>query len=96
MAVIHIAALLDPEVKDERIQAWCTPFNWNDFLALWREKYPDKKFIDDLPNMGKISAKIDDTLPRELLKKWGGQDGWITMTNGLQETVDCILADADN
>jgi hypothetical protein len=87
-----VGALLDPDIKDERIQAWCTPFNWNDILAMWRKKYPEKKFVDDLPTMGKINAKIDDALPKQLLKKWGNQDGWISLEDGFQETVDSLLA----
>lgn len=95
MALIHLAALIDPDVKEARIQAWCTPFNWNDILAMWRTQYPHKKFMEDLPNMGKVNAKIDDTEALKLLKKWGGQDGWISLTDGFQETLDSVLPGKD-
>lgn len=60
---------------------------------MWREKYPERKFIDDIPNMGNIKTKIDDTLPKQLLKKWAGQNDWIPMEEGFQECLDSVLAE---
>ena len=93
VALIHVAALLDGDLRNERIQAWCTPFNWNDILAMWRKQYPERKFIEDLPNMGRVNARIDDSLPKSILKKWAGQEDWISLTDGFCETIDSVLAD---
>jgi len=87
---LHVAALLDSEVKSERIQAWAVQFNWNDVLAIMRRLYPSRQFIDDLPGMGKILTTTDDTLARELLKKWAQQDDWINLDDGIRETLESI------
>ncbi|KAH8658582.1 hypothetical protein BGZ61DRAFT_486186 [Ilyonectria robusta] len=87
VATLHVAALLDPRVKEERIQAWATPFNWNDVLTVLRRLYPTHHFVDDLSGMGKILATTDDTLARRLLKEWAHQDEWTGFEDGIQETV---------
>lgn len=83
VAVLHVAAILDKDTKEERIQAWATALNWNDVLAIMRRLYPSQKFIDDLPDSPPITATTDDSVALRLLKKWAQQDGW----KGLEETV---------
>lgn len=84
VAVLHVAATLDPEVKNARLQAWADNVNWNDLLAIMRKQRPEKKFIDDIPNLPRMSITSDFTESLKLLKKWAGQDGW----KPLEETVD--------
>ncbi|KAK5652993.1 hypothetical protein OQA88_9279 [Cercophora sp. LCS_1] len=84
VAVLHAAAVIDPEVKNARLQAWADNTNWNGLLAILRKQWPDKKFIDDLPGLGTMSITTDFTQPLGLLKKWAGQEGW----KPLEETVD--------
>jgi hypothetical protein len=73
---IHVAAALDPEVKDSRQQAWVASYNWNDILSIIRQQYPDRKFIDNLPRVSKFSITNDFTQSLALLKKWEDQIGW--------------------
>ncbi|KAF6218188.1 hypothetical protein HO133_006148 [Letharia lupina] len=47
-ARLHVAALLDPEVENERILAFAHPYNWNDVLAVLRKIHPDKNFPTDV------------------------------------------------
>ncbi|KAF7557932.1 hypothetical protein G7Z17_g327 [Cylindrodendrum hubeiense] len=86
VAVLHVAATLDPDVKNERLLAWAEPFNMNRVLAILRRLYPDRKFIDDLPSQEPCLATIgnEDRL-LGLLKKWGGRDGWISLEQGVRE-----------
>lgn len=85
---MHIAAALDPDVSNRRIHAWSTPFNWNDVLAIIRDLYPEKTIIEDLPNMGKFMGTVDDSLGLELMKRWGSQDGWTSLEEGIRQTVE--------
>ena len=87
IALMHIAAVLDPEVSNRRIHAWAKGFNWNDMLAVLRKLYPQKKFIDDLPNMGQFLGTVDDSLGLKLLKKWGGQDAWTPFEQGIKDAL---------
>lgn len=88
VAALHVGALLDQDVSGERIQAWAAPFNWNDILAIMRQKYPDRQFPEDLPEMGQISATTDDALARHLLKKWAGREDWLSLEQGVVDVVE--------
>ncbi|KAK6212425.1 hypothetical protein LQW54_005199 [Pestalotiopsis sp. IQ-011] len=46
-ARLHLAALIDGSIKDERIMAFDVPFNWNVVLDNFRELFPNKKFPDN-------------------------------------------------
>ena len=75
-ALLHVAAVLDPECNGTRLQAWSEYCNINDILAILRRLYPERKFMDDLPKQGKLSVTADYDQQLALLKKWGGQVGW--------------------
>ncbi|KAH7128897.1 hypothetical protein EDB81DRAFT_859940 [Dactylonectria macrodidyma] len=86
IAVLHVAAALDPGVCGERLLAWGEPFNLNTVLAILRRQYPNREMIDDTPPQQLCQARIgsEDFLLR-LLKKWGGRDRWITLEQGVRE-----------
>lgn len=90
VASLHVAAILDPEVNSQRLQAWAENCNWNDILAILRRLYPKRHFIDDLPDMTKLSITSDFTLPLALLKKWAGQSGWRTLEQTVKENTKSI------
>ncbi|KAH8655888.1 hypothetical protein BX600DRAFT_470469 [Xylariales sp. PMI_506] len=93
VALLHLAAVLDPDVSGERIQVWSKPCNWNSVLSALRGLYPDKDFIGDLKDVfgiHSLRATTDSTLPRRLLKKWSGRDDWISLVQGLSETLQYI------
>ncbi|KAK0708693.1 hypothetical protein B0H67DRAFT_648723 [Lasiosphaeris hirsuta] len=91
-AQLHVAAVIDPEVKHERLQAWADTTNWNELLAIMRRQYPDKKFIDDLPGLGKLSLTTDFAQPLGLLRKWAGQDGWRKLEETVADNMEGIVA----
>ncbi|KAG2027465.1 hypothetical protein GB937_001209 [Aspergillus fischeri] len=90
VALLHVAAILDPDINNERLQAWAENCNWNDILAIMRKMYPQRQFVDDLPGMGKLSITADFTLPLALLKKWGDQIGWRTLEQTVEDNVKSI------
>lgn len=87
---MHIAAVLDPEIKNERIHAWGQPFNWNDILAVMRKLRPEHKFIDDIPDLGKMLGTVDDRIGLKLMKKWAGQDDWTPLEQGIRENLEGV------
>jgi hypothetical protein len=88
---IHVAATLDPEVKSQRIYAIAQHVTWNDHLAVMREMFPERKFMDDLKGLGIFSGKVeDDGLGPKLLKKWGPQEDWTPLEVGIRETLDSV------
>lgn len=90
VALLHVAAVLDPEVSHRRIHAWAQPFNWNDILAIMRESCPRKSFVDDLPTMGQLVGTVDDGLGLQLMKKWGGQEGWTSLVEGIKQNLEDV------
>lgn len=90
VALLHIAAILDPSVKNDRIHAWSDEFIWNDVLAIFRRLRPDQKFIDDLPDSARMTATVDDKLTRDLLKKWAGRDGPLSLERSVKDAIEGI------
>jgi hypothetical protein len=87
VALVHVAAAIDPEVRNERIYTIAQHSDWNDFLPILRRLYPEKKFIDDMEGLGKFQGKVDTSLAHGLVKKWGGRD-WIPLEDGIKDTLD--------
>ena len=52
-ARVHVAALVCKDVQDERLFTIAYPYNWNDILVVFRKLYPERKFMDDIPNLGR-------------------------------------------
>ncbi|EGY22278.1 hypothetical protein VD0002_g3425 [Verticillium dahliae] len=50
VAAIHVAAILDPEIKNARLQTWGHSSNWNEFFAVLREIRPHREFPADYPD----------------------------------------------
>ncbi|CAI6340636.1 unnamed protein product [Periconia digitata] len=91
VALLHVAAILDPKVQNARLQAWAQFCNWNDILAIMRKAVPDREFIDDLPNLAMLSLSTDLSEPLALLKKWGGQDDWISLEDTITDNVRALV-----
>ncbi|KAK4241529.1 NAD(P)-binding protein [Achaetomium macrosporum] len=91
VALLHVAAALDPEVKDARLQAWGNYGNWDQVLAIARKLYPNLKWAGDFTGGATPSLTTDETQVIALLKKWGNQDGWrpleVTISEGLKSLV---------
>ena len=90
-ARLHLAALIHPDVENERIYAFADPYNWNDLLATFRELYPDRKFIDDLPNL-RHDLSIVKTKPRsEQLLRDLGRPGFTGLKESVKACVESLL-----
>ena len=94
VANLHVAAVLDPDTKNARLQAWNEHFNWNDMLPILRRLYPQHKFIDDVPpeTVTHLQVRADFSEPLALLRKWEGQDGFISFEQSVAENSKPYLA----
>lgn len=90
VALVHIAALLDASVKNERIHAWADEFIWNDVLAIFRKLRPGHRVIDDLPDKERMKGTVDDKLTRSLLKIWGNQDGPLGLERSIRDALEGV------
>jgi nucleoside-diphosphate-sugar epimerase len=85
-AKLHVAALLHPDVKGERLLGAAGPWNWNDVLAILRKEFPDRTFIDDL-ELGRDISVVENERTLQALKAVYGQEKWIGLEESILETV---------
>jgi hypothetical protein len=88
-AKIHIAALIDKTVANDRIFAFAEPFDWNDVIDAVHKARPDATtIIEKLPPHGKDLSRVDNAQGAELLRKWFGQDGWKSLEESVKENLE--------
>jgi nucleoside-diphosphate-sugar epimerase len=90
-ALLHVAALIHPDVQNERLFAFSEPYNWNTVLAILRKLYPQRTFPDDLPGLGKDLSHPPKDRAESLLKTLGAP-GWKSLEQSLKEAFDTIYA----
>ena len=88
-ARLHVAALIDPEVENERILGFAYPFKCNDILACLRRLYPDREFPHDIEDDSMDLSKVDNRRGEELLKKFG-RPGWTGLEESIRENTACL------
>jgi len=84
---IHYAALVEPDVHNERLWAAATPFTLNEMLKIFREKFPNNSKIPpkDLEGYGEpTKIQVDISRSTELLKRQG-RNGWVSLKDSLLE-----------
>jgi nucleoside-diphosphate-sugar epimerase len=88
-ARVHVAALIYDDVKGERLFAFAYPYTWNDILAVFRKLYPNKTFIEDIPDVGKDLSKIPNERAEELVKRFG-LPGWTSLEDSVKVIADTL------
>jgi hypothetical protein len=81
-AILHIAALIYSDVVNERIFAFAERFNWSQIVSIYKKLFPDRTFVDDLPDYGRDLCTVPNERALELLKRCG-REGW----TGLEESL---------
>ncbi|OKL57224.1 hypothetical protein UA08_07384 [Talaromyces atroroseus] len=90
-ALLHVAAVLDPEVRNARLVGWGEYCNWNDILAIMRRLYPERKFMDDIPGLSRLQLTTDCSQSLALLEKWNGQQSWRSLEQTVTDNMESIL-----
>ncbi|KAH7076218.1 NAD-P-binding protein [Paraphoma chrysanthemicola] len=90
-ALLHVGALLHPEVQNERLFGFAEPYSWNSILAILRKLYPGQKLPEDLPGLGKDLSHPPKERSEFVLKGFG-QDGYKGLEESLKEAFDTIWA----
>ncbi|OBT66250.1 hypothetical protein VE03_04340 [Pseudogymnoascus sp. 23342-1-I1] len=85
-ARLHVAALLDTKVKNERIFGFAGPYTWNGILAILRSAYPGKTFPEDLPVSELSKMSVPNERGEQLLKEVFGK-GWVSLEDTVKENV---------
>lgn len=74
-ARVHVAALLAPDVQNERILAFADRYNVNDVLGALRKAFPGKEFPADEPDAQRDLSELDNSRGADLLRAFG-REGW--------------------
>jgi hypothetical protein len=90
VAILHLIALINPEVKHERIFGYAEPFNFNQMLAIFRKNFPDKQFHEDFPGIGKDISTITARERAIALLKEFGRDGFRGLEESLLMNVEVV------
>lgn len=91
-AMVHVAALIFEDVKSERLFTFAYPYSWNDLLAIFRKKYPGKKFIDDIPDLGEDKSNVANKRAEELLERLKGR-GWESLEDSVKFLTDKLAVE---
>ncbi|EEA26843.1 hypothetical protein TMatcc_004869 [Talaromyces marneffei ATCC 18224] len=90
-AILHVAAVLDPDVKNARLIGWGQSCTWNDILAIMRKLCPNRKFLDEVPGLDKYKITADDEQSLAILKRWTGQYGWTSLEESIAQHLPTIV-----
>ncbi|KAK5124646.1 hypothetical protein LTR85_001359 [Meristemomyces frigidus] len=90
-ALLHIAALLHPGAKSERIFSAHQSKNMNTTLALFRRLYPERRFMEDDPTEGENLAVYAEKPRATELLRWMGKDEWTGMEESFKELADSLI-----
>ncbi|KAJ6483993.1 hypothetical protein C8R45DRAFT_294753 [Mycena sanguinolenta] len=90
VASIHLAALLSTSTQGKRIWAAAHTFEINDILAIWREEFPERKFVEDFkfPPQPKITLEL--ALSEGLLRAFEGRS-WLSLKESVIANVQDVL-----
>ncbi|KAI1136072.1 NAD(P)-binding protein [Hypoxylon sp. FL0543] len=91
VAELHVAALVYPDVVGERIFAFASPFNWNDVLRILKRAYPQRKFSEEIPGLGRYESKVTNERAEELLKRLTGH-GWTSLEDSVKANAEGVVA----
>lgn len=94
LATLHLASILDPSVINARLHSWQGFYNYNNILAIMRNVLPTRRFIDDMPGLGKLQISTDLTQVVELVKKWGGEEnreGFVGLERSVEENLRPLI-----
>ncbi|ESZ89618.1 hypothetical protein SBOR_9994 [Sclerotinia borealis F-4128] len=85
---LHVSALIDEDVKNERIFAFAEPFNNNTLLRTFRKIRPDAKMMDDFhdDSINDLS-KVANQRAAELLRRDFGRTGFTSLEESLRNNI---------
>ncbi|KAJ5607047.1 NAD-dependent epimerase/dehydratase [Penicillium hordei] len=89
-ARLHVAALTNPDVKNERIIAYAEHCTWNDVLKHLRELRPNHQWVDDFTDPSrKDISEISNGRGLVLLQALG-RPGWTSLADSLKLNLEAV------
>ena len=91
---LHVAALLDKSIEQQRIFATAEPFTWTDIVAILCKIRPQIEGIPDPPsNEGRDLSQIEARYKAEhILRSYWGLRGWTTLEESIIAGINDLLS----
>ncbi|KAH8177172.1 NAD(P)H-binding domain-containing protein [Sarocladium implicatum] len=87
VALVHIAALLDPDTDGQRFQTWGRALSWVSILKVAREIRPEKEWLPDPTSQELLTITADQAIAEKLLKKFGNRE-WLPLEQSLVDSFN--------
>lgn len=88
---LHVAALINPTVKSERIFAYSETYNWSAILDILRNAYPERSWPENIPDEAKNLSTIEGRDRSVELLKALGRDRYVTLEESVKANAAQIL-----
>lgn len=83
-ALLHLAALTQPDVSNERILALASRYCYNEILEIFKKIAPDHKFLDSVDEV-LDEGTVDNARSEELLKRMKAGAGWTSLEDAVKK-----------
>lgn len=95
VARLHVVAILDPELVDERIFAFADKYSYNDIMGILQKSSPGHDFPEDKPDLKPDQSRIlrKDRAEKLLHKHYGR--GYINLEESITATVAHVPSSPD-
>jgi len=90
-ALLHVAALILPDVRGQRIFAAESPYNINLILQLLRALYPNRVIEGDVSDHGVDLTKFRDAAKAEQLLRRMGKKGWTDIETSISRNCEAFF-----
>ncbi|KAF2249997.1 NAD(P)-binding protein [Trematosphaeria pertusa] len=91
VALLHVAALSQPDVENERLMAFAGKFTWNEVLGALRKFAPERSWPERIEEPPADQASVDIGSSAELLKRLGKKDGFASLEEAVRKWVECMV-----
>jgi nucleoside-diphosphate-sugar epimerase len=82
--LLHLAALTQPDVRNERILAMASRYCYNEVLDIFRKIAPDHTFLENVDEV-LDRGTVDNKRAEEILKSVKGGKGWSSLEEAIRK-----------
>lgn len=83
---LHVAALVEPDVHNERLFAFSQPYSYNEVMSVLRKLGPGRNIPKNIDDESRDLSIIDTKRSIELLQRMG-RPGFTSMEESIKENV---------
>ena len=87
-ALLHVAALVLPDVRGQRVFAASTPWNIQSIVQLLRALFPQRDIAEDVTDLGIDLTVLKEANRAEEILKRMGKKGWTDQETSIERTCE--------